>query len=551
MVGRLVIPGLFLMSAVVPGACAEVIQTEAKVTSAILYLDSAQVTRTALVKVQEGLNEILFTNIPEHLNEGTLTVSAKGSAAAKILDAKIKQIFLEEAPAEQARQLEEQIQALKDNITELNNGQRVIVQEQEFLTSIKLFAQQQVPEDLITKVPDVQQLGAVSDFIKTQWQDTFKRQLANEQDIRAKNKTLEKLTKELSQLQRARRREKQLISVELDVQKAGELEVSAAYLMPQAGWYPEYDARVDAEKQRVELVCIGVVKQTSGEDWQDAQLTLSTAKPTVAGRMPELESWILRPQPPMEMRQRSMAWGKAKEEDETYYCKSAEQALDEQKAAAPLYAQTAEKLTSVNYRIARLAGIKSDGTQHRLPVFSEMFPAKFRYSVTPKLSPFAYLTARVTNQREQLLPAAARLFLDDVYVGASSIDAVGKGEEFDFYLGIDEGVKVKREKIKEQVKEIWIAGLKRNNKVIVTTFKVTLENYKSKDAKIDLFDQLPVSQSDKIAVKTLEMTLKPTEEDYEDRKGVLRWELDIPPRGKKEIEWTYQVEHPRDIIVEE
>lgn len=549
MVGRLVVPGLFLAFAVVPGACAEVIQTEAKVTSVILYLDSAQVTRTASVKVQEGLNEILFTNIPERLNEGTLTVSAKGSAEAKILDAKIKQIFLEEAPAEQARQLEEQIQALKDDITELQNGQRVIAQEQEFLTSIKLFAQQQVPEDLVTKVPDVQQLGAVSDFIKTQWQDTFKRQLVNEQDIRAKNKTLEKLTKELAQLQRTRRREKQLISVEVDVQKAGELEVSAGYLMSQAAWHPEYDARVDAGRQQVELVCIGVVKQTSGEDWQDVQLTLSTAKPTIAGRMPELESWILRPQPPMEMRKSSMAWGKAKEEYEPYYCKSAE--LDEQKAAASLYAQTAEKLTSVNYRIARLADIKSDGTQHRLPVFSEIFPAQFRYSATPKLSPFAYLTAKITNQREQLLPAAVRLFLDDVYVGASSIDAVGKGEEFDFYLGIDEGVKVKREKIKEQVKEIWIAGLKRNNKVIVTTFKVTLENYKSKDAKVDLFDHLPVSQSDKIAVKTLEMTLKPAEEDYEDRKGVLRWELDIPPRGKKEIEWTYQVEHPRDIIVEE
>ncbi|MFH1245144.1 MAG: mucoidy inhibitor MuiA family protein [Candidatus Omnitrophota bacterium] len=539
---------LLLGFVVIPGAFAGVIETEAKVTSAIIYIDSAQVTRCARVNVKEGFNEILFTNVPEYLNEGTLTVSAQGSADARMLDAKIKQIFLEEAPSEQVRQLVEQIEQLKDSIAELNNLQRVIGQEQEFLTSIKLFAQQQVPEDLITKMPDVQQLGALSSFIRTQWQDTFQRRMKNEQDLREKNKTLEKLNKELAQLEQMRRKEKQLLSVELDVQKAGDLEVSAGYLIDQAGWYPEYDARVNYETQQVELVCMGVVKQTSGEDWQDVQLTLSTAKPTISGRMPQLTSWNLRPRPPMEMQKCEMSL--ANRASAPSWGGAVDDYLDKEKKALPLYAQVAEKFTSVNYRIARSSDVKSDGTRHRLPVFSEKFPVKFQYSVTPKLSPFAYLTAKVTNQREQLLPANARLFLDDVYVGSSSIDAVGKGEEFDFYLGIDEGVKVKREKIKEQVKEIWIAGLKRNNKVINTTFKVTLENYKSQDIKINLFDQLPVSQSDRIAVKSLEMTPKPTEENYKDRKGVMRWELDIAPREKKEVNWTYQIEHPRDMDLE-
>ncbi len=142
-----------------------------------------------------------------------------------------------------------------------------------------------------------------------------------------------------------------------------------------------------------------------------------------------------------------------------------------------------------------------------------------------------------------------RIFLGDTYVGSSSIDPVGKGEEFELYLGIDEAVKIEREKLEEETKEVWIAGIKRRNKVIKTTYKISIENYKNDDIKIDVFDHMPVSQSDQIAVKVLEMKPKPTQENYEDREGVMRWELTISPRQEKDIAYTYQVEHPRDMDI--
>lgn len=326
--------------------------------------------------------------------------------------------------------------------------------------------------------------------------------------------------------------------------------MSASYLMYQASWYPEYDARVDYGKEKVELVCLGVVRQNSGEDWNDVELTLSTANPTISGRMPELKSWILEP----------YSWVDG-EVTADYFpilqktemkTAGAPMMLEEplEKEAGMLYAKTQEKLTSVNYKIARLASIKSDGTKHRLPVFSQELSVKFQYAATPKLSPYPYLLSKVTNETEQLLPAAARIFLDDAYVGSSALDAVGKGEEFELYLGIDEGIKVKREKLKEETDEVLAAGIKRKNKIVKVTYKITAENYKDKDVKINLFDHMPVSQNDQIVVKILDAAPKPTEEDYRDKKGVQRWELTIAPREKKEIIFTYQVEYPQDWHIE-
>lgn len=53
-------------------AYGEVIEAESKVTAAVIYTDSAQVTREAEVNLKAGFNEVTFVNVPENLNEATL-----------------------------------------------------------------------------------------------------------------------------------------------------------------------------------------------------------------------------------------------------------------------------------------------------------------------------------------------------------------------------------------------------------------------------------------------------------------------------------------------
>jgi len=534
-------------------ALADVVEVQSRVSKAIVYRDCAQVTRQAQADVKEGTAEIVFANVPENVSEDTLTVSARGTAEATIVDAKIKKIFLERPYSDKVRELESGIRPLENSLCVLANQQRVIEEEREFMKSVNLRAGQQIPQDLVTKMPKPEELGALDSFIKDRWQDIFTRELDIKEKARDTSEKLERLRNELAGLRQSQAKEKRAISVELDVAKAGSLTVTASYLMYQARWTAEYDARVNYDQQKVQLVCMGIVSQASGEDWTGIDLTLSTARPTISGKMPELGSWFLRPAPPESVSydrnvrfKRSMA-----EEPMALGVANAPVPEDAQmvQEAAELSAQVNEQVTSVTYRIARPVDVRSDGSEHRLPLFSQEFAAQFQYATTPKLSTFAYLFTKVTNEKEQLPAAGVRIFLDGVYVGSSALPTVGAGEEFELYLGVDEGVKVKREKVKEESKEIWIAGIKRNTKILLATYKITIENYKSKDIRVDLFDNVPVSQSDVIAVRVMDMQPKPQQEDYKDKKGVIRWAFDIAPKGKQEVVVSYQVECPREIDI--
>jgi hypothetical protein len=67
---------------------------------------------------------------------------------------------------------------------------------------------------------------------------------------------------------------------------------------------------------------------------------------------------------------------------------------------------------------------------------------------------------------------------------------------------------------------------------------------------LNLFDQVPVSQDEKIKVKDVKFSIDPAEKDYESRKGVMRWMLSLNPAEKKEISYSFAIERPRDLQIE-
>src|SRR5260370_16309419 len=52
------------------------------------------------------------------------------------------------------------------------------------------------------------------------------------------------------------------------------------------------DEREQSEGE-VELTYVSVVQQSTGERWEDAGLSLSTARPSLAAMLPELDPWYL------------------------------------------------------------------------------------------------------------------------------------------------------------------------------------------------------------------------------------------------------------------
>ncbi|MGE5197435.1 MAG: mucoidy inhibitor MuiA family protein [Deltaproteobacteria bacterium] len=553
----IVVSTLAFLSLPIYFAVAATIETQSRISEVTVYPGAALISRVASVRLETGQHQVAFSDIIPELDDNSLRVSGSGSAEVKILGAQVKREYLTEKPAEKVKQLQDEIQKLTDELKGLEHSRSIIAEEKNFLDSIRLFADNQIPKDLVTRMPPVQELEDSFKFLDAKLKDIH----AQSQDLDIKtrelNKKIEALNNELAQVSPGTNKLKRSIIVDLEVAKAGALDLTISYLVGGASWMPVYDARADFDKSEVELVSYGVVRQTSGDEWNDVEMSLSTAKPSISARMPYVEPWFLRPYELQALRKADMMVGAAFKSAVNapaaqYEAFSPREKDKEAKLEAQLaLSQAQEKGVSVIYRLARKADIKPDGSEHKLPISQQVLKADFEYSAYPRLSPLAYLGSRVTNAKElQLLGGRVNVFLAGDFVGVSGIDNIGPGEEFDLYLGADENVKIKKEEIQRKVDDVLIAGIPAPNRKVTSRNKLTVENYKNKKIRVNLFEAMPVSQDERIKVKLTDVSLEPKEKDWKDRKGIWHWTLELEPKAKQEIFYTYIVECPRDMQVE-
>ncbi len=553
----IVVLGLFSLN-MVSGSFAGNLPAESSITEVTVYPGSARVTRQANVDLSIGEHSIVFEGIIPQLDENSLTVTGKGTADVRIFGAYIKSEYSKVAVDVRVEELQTLILGLSDQIQMETATIEILRKEREYLDSIILFSGHQVPKDLVTTMPSVESLEGVRGFLFERFSDVEKRKQAVNIKIRELTKEKEAAQHQLNGLRSSGSKQQRLLIIDLECAKAGTFALDVSYLVHGAYWRSVYDARAAFDKGEVELTSFGMIKQTTGEDWENVHLTLSTAQPTVSGRMPYVEPWILNPYHPMKrerqasgmfIRQKAMM-DVDKVQSDAFTLSEEVSGMPMEKEATLVYSQTEQKGISVVYKIVRPVTIKSDGSENKYPISSQVLKANFEYSTYPRLKLFVYLGSRVVNSKDlQLLSGQVNLFLDSDYIGKSSIDNIGPGEDFNLYLGVDENVKIKRKQVSRKMDDVLIGGIKSTTRTTTFEYKLTVENYKNKDINVHLFEAMPISQNERIKVKTFEVSQKPKDKDWKDRKGVWRWEFSLKPKEKKEIVYSFSVEHPRDMNI--
>lgn len=558
----------FLAISLILSACvysfASELTVDSRITEVTVYPDSALITRVANVKVSAGEHKLIFSEIIPEVDENTLRVSAEGNCEFKLFGAQLKREYLEETPVEKVKELQEQIKKYEDEIRKIQDLKNVYLEEKNFLDSIRMFSRDQIPKDLVTKMPQTTDLENVYKFLDARLKEHYSLVMENDLKIRELHEKTDVLRRKFSEISGPLKKLKRSILVDVEAVKAGNIDIVLSYLVRGASWQPIYDARASFDNSQVELVSYGIIRQVTGEDWLDVDISLSTAKPAIGGNLPYVAPWILRLFQPRVFGDEKAKFAENKRafriasQTEAYNLEALNQPFEEADkkdldslAKREIFAKVEEKGVAVVYKLPRKALVKSDGSEHKLPVSSQILQAKFKYSTYPRLSNYAYLGSRVSNAKElQLLAGRVNIFLEGDFVGASSITNIGPGEEFDLYLGVDENVKVKREKVSKKVDDVLIAGIPSPNRKTTLKYKTTLENYKNKKIEVLFFEAMPVPEDERIKVKTSDVSLPPVEKDWKDRKGIWRWELELSPKEKKEIFYTFSIEHPRDMQVE-
>lgn len=211
------------------------------------------------------------------------------------------------------------------------------------------------------------------------------------------------------------------------------------------------------------------------------------------------------------------------------------------KTVEPIFTMN-ENLLRVEYNIKTKCNIESDSKSHNVVVSTNDVPITMTYMAVPKLDKDAFLMAKVANWEDlNLLPANARIYFDESYIGMTVVDPGTVKDTLYMDLGRDRTITVKRIQMKDRCKE-QILG---DDKVIIKTIEITVRNTKGIPLDFEIEDQIPVSGDPSIKVTLLDSD----KALYNELTGKLTWKMKVKPKDIKKIQFSFEVRYPKTKIV--
>ena len=556
------LPCLLLASLTLNLAAAEVPTTGAKIARVTVYADRAEVVRRFATTLPAGEHALVFDALPGETDLSSVRVTGQGSFS--LVDIRAETIQTLEVTDTQVRELSAKLKAEQVKLQEVTQAQTRNAQRRASLDKV------------LGRLTAVGKESANPDLDPAKWagyltyhveslakldQETLGLK-GRDDALRAE---INRLERELIQLNGNRTKYRNVARVKIEVTQAGPQEFELTYVVAGPSWSPHYDVRADTVAKKLTVAYQAQVRQRTGEDWLGVSLRLSTAQPGVGGREPELAPWALYKAEPV------VATGAVVLMDESGLAAAAKPtaATATRRSLAKQAAQTADAgiasppapamevasatvqagATAALFQVPRAYDIPSDPKSVKVALTEQTFFASFRHSCVPKLSPNVYLKAQAVNASDYpFLPGPTAVFLDGAYVAAASMDLVPAGQEFVTFLGVDQTVKVERRVLARREEVTGVFGKKTHRTVHDLLFKVT--NGKQADIDLAVGDQLPLSNHDAIKVVLEEPRYeKDTEALKLNEQKFLEWRLRLGAGDKLDLPFRFAVERPEDVIV--
>ena len=528
---------------------------KAEIKEATVFLNGAELFSTSKVQLPAGETEVVFTNIAGHINERSLNVGADNSVVVQ--SATFSTNYLgNEALSARAQEIKDSIVYLEEKRELINNQVRTVDEQISVIQQNKQLS----GKDHGVSVSDLQKL---LDLVKNNMTKLLDEKNSLNKDIKKINERLQLLAQQLNEEQSRGYQPGGQLIVKFYSKRATSSNITISYVVPNAGWSPSYDLRVDEVGGPVQLNYKAHVYQNSGVSWDKIKLSLSTGNPNEGAEAPVMNPWYLAfymPRPAqytnqVRLNSNNVNIAGGRSDGSLYYIdgvqvygareKNADAEMESLKDKAKRtsgvdnYVATNNQGINTVFDIDLPYTIPSDGKQHNVAVKTAQLNATYRYYTVPKLDRDAFLQARITGWEDlNLLPASTNIFYEGTYVGQGYIDVRNVKDTMNLSLGRDKKIVVRRERDKE-LRSVKTIG---SNVKETYVYKISVRNTRNKAIDVVVMDQVPISNDNNIEV----MDKDHKGGDYNQETGAVTWKLQMQPNETKELILGYTVKYPKD-----
>ena len=253
--------------------------------TATVYKSGAELTHTAHANLQQGNNELVIDNIANAIDVNSIQI--KTASAVTLMGIEFNNNYLipvEKSPRIKA--LEDSIEHLKNKRTDLSNA---LTNNDELYQVLKTNRDIKGTQTGMS----VLELIKLMDYYKTKLAELQETKTSLTEKIKKIDDAKNRLQNQINEETKKNTSTAGRLVLQLSVAIGGKYDFTISYIANNAFWTPYYDVRVDDIKSPIKLITKAKISQTTGIDWKQVKLSLSTSLPSQWGNAPLLSAWYL------------------------------------------------------------------------------------------------------------------------------------------------------------------------------------------------------------------------------------------------------------------
>ncbi|MFB4419552.1 mucoidy inhibitor MuiA family protein [Streptomyces sp. QL37] len=500
------------------------------VTAVTCLEDRAHVERAVVLDLEAGVQRLRLGPVSALAVDRTLHAELSADHPATVLDVRITRSWVPRGPLPDA----EDDSALRRRVHAIQ-GERLTLEQRRDRLDARRDLLGRLAADLLREIGEGAGAGETD---RSRWAAELDRidgeRASCGEESRAVETRLAVLADELGQTERAmhvaEEEPAELVGhIELTVETAvaGPVGLRLSHLTSCALWRPAYRAVLDGGSLTLETDAM--VWQRTGEDWSDVRLTLSTARSALAAEPPRLGEDRLT------LTDRSAA------ERRTVGVELREEAIGTLGPAPVVGLPGVDDGGEARVlRSPARVSVPGDGRAHRVPLSAFTTDARSEYACSPELSPLVTRVVRIDNLAgHALLAGPVDLVRDSGFAGRGTLEFAAPGAPVELAFGSCDDHRVVRDA--EESRDT--AGITQRT-VITRTVRLHLSRFSAPgeedDRVVTLRERIPVSEVSAVEIRLRKESCSP-EPDAVDAEGIARWDVALPPGGRRTVTLTYEL----------